>query len=75
MLVVIIFSIPQIGLVETSTVLEWLFMALFPNFSLAQGTFEFYQNQQNLEICEPVDQLCPFFKFINMTNPCCIGEY
>ncbi|KAI8797159.1 ATP-binding cassette sub-family A member 3 [Biomphalaria glabrata] len=73
LLVVVILSIPQIGLQDVSIVLEWIFLAVFPNFCLSEGVFQFYQNYQNLDICKPVYKAdaCPYFRFMNLTNPCC----
>lgn len=34
LLPVTILTLPQLGLVDTSVVLEWLFLIIFPNFSI-----------------------------------------
>ncbi|XP_005105583.1 ATP-binding cassette sub-family A member 3 [Aplysia californica] len=76
MLVVVILSIPQIGLEDVSVILEWTFMVLFPNFSLAQSLYEFYENHQALAICTPEyssAEFCKFSQFMNISNPCCPG--
>ncbi|CAL1544560.1 unnamed protein product [Lymnaea stagnalis] len=76
LVVIVILSIPLIGLEDVSIVLEWVFLVIFPNFCLSQGVFQFYQNYQNLDICRPIYEfnVCPFFSLIKETNPCCPGN-
>lgn len=77
LLVVVILTIPQIGLQDVSNILQWIFLAVFPNYCLAQGVFDFYQNYQYLNICKPFYEnnvWCSLMKALNETNPCCPGE-
>ncbi|CAG5129798.1 unnamed protein product [Candidula unifasciata] len=74
LLVVVILTIPQIGLQDVSNILEWVFLAVFPNYCLSQGVFDFYQNYQYLNICKLAYEysgFCPIMKLTNQTNPCC----
>ncbi|XP_059176012.1 phospholipid-transporting ATPase ABCA3-like [Physella acuta] len=54
LLVVAILSIPQIDLEDVSIVLEWIFLAVFPNFCLSQGMLQFYQNYQFRDLCQQI---------------------
>ncbi|KAH9498375.1 ATP-binding cassette sub- A member 3 [Bulinus truncatus] len=77
LLVVVILSIPQIGLEDVSIVLEWIFLAVFPNFCLSQGIFQFYQNYQNLDICRIFytnNETCLASKIFKVTIPCCLDN-
>ncbi|XP_059176011.1 phospholipid-transporting ATPase ABCA3-like [Physella acuta] len=76
LLVVAILSIPQIGLEDVSIVLEWIFLAVFPNFCLSQGMLQFYENYQFQDICRPVYEnkfACPLYVLKHLQNPCCPG--
>ena len=44
LLPVTILSLPQLGLVDTSVYLEWLFLIIFPNFSIGQAFVGNYIN-------------------------------
>jgi len=71
-LAVNILSIPQLGTMDLSRVLEWVFLVL-PNFCLGQGLSDFYTNYQVLQVCDT-----PEVKFIcglhlKQPFPCCKG--
>jgi ATP-binding cassette, subfamily A (ABC1), member 3 len=66
-----ILTLPQLGLVNVSNILEWIFLLIFPNFSMGQALIDLYNNYQITNLCEsgplaPVS-LCSIFP-----NPCCI---
>ena len=73
MLAVNILSIPQLGTMDLSRVLEWVFLVL-PNFCLGQGLNDFYTNYQVLQVCDT-----PQVKFVCSLHlkehpfPCCKG--
>ncbi|XP_067672614.1 phospholipid-transporting ATPase ABCA3-like [Haliotis asinina] len=64
-----ILAIPQLGLENTSRILEWIFMSVLPNFCLGQGLEDFYNNYEFLKICEKFKPLCT----IMPTFSCCSG--
>jgi ATP-binding cassette subfamily A (ABC1) protein 3 len=66
LLPVTILSLPQLGLVDTSVALEWLFLILIPNFSIGQAFIDLYTNDAIKAICEPLEPTCGFFP-----NICC----
>jgi len=66
LLPVTILSLPQLGLVDTSVALEWLFLIIFPNFSIGQAFIDLYTNDAIKAICEPLEPTCGFFP-----NICC----
>ena len=66
LLPVTILSLPQLGLVDTSVALEWLFLIIFPNFSIGQAFIDLYTNDAIKAICEPIEPTCEFFP-----NICC----
>ncbi|XP_041362406.1 phospholipid-transporting ATPase ABCA3-like [Gigantopelta aegis] len=63
-----ILSIPQLDLQYVAEILEWIFLTFLPNFCLAQGLQDFYQNNEFLNLCEPYIKFCPFMK---KPFPCC----
>ncbi|CAF0969125.1 unnamed protein product [Didymodactylos carnosus] len=66
LLAVVILAIPQLNLVNISKILEWIFLILFPNYSLAQAFNDIYSNHEYLKICPGLSELCPLGP-----NPCC----
>jgi hypothetical protein len=69
LLAIVILSIPQLGLLNVADILEWIFIVLFPNFSLGQGLNDIYQNSALNDLCQPLVQYCVFGP-----NPCCKGK-
>lgn len=61
-----ILSLPQLDLIDVSNILEWIFLIIFPNFSIGQSLADFYNNYQVAKICSNITELCPYFP-----NPCC----
>jgi len=59
LLAVAILSIPTLGTETVSKALEWVFMALIPNFCLGQSVSDFYSNFMYLNACRPFIPLCP----------------
>lgn len=63
---VAILSIPQLDLLDVARILEWIFIAIFPNYCLGQGLSDIYKNSFLNDLCEPLVPLCGF-----ISNPCC----
>ncbi|CAF0820413.1 unnamed protein product, partial [Didymodactylos carnosus] len=66
LLAVVILAIPQLELVNVSKILEWIFLILFPNYSLAQALNDIYENHEYLEICPKLLEYCD-----QVPSPCC----
>ncbi len=66
LLPVAILSLPQLGLVDTAVFLEWLFIIIFPNFSIGQAFIDLYSNDAIKAICQPTEPICGF-----VPNLCC----
>ena len=77
MMVVFILRIPSLHTEHTADILDWVFMAVFPHYSLGLSFTNMYVNKLDKDACTQgfIDMaaLCPFFKEINATNPCCRG--
>jgi len=69
LLAIVILSIPQLELLDTANLLEWIFLILFPNYSLGQGLNDIYQNSVLNDFCVPLSQICSW-----EPNPCCKGK-
>ena len=70
-LAVSIVSIPQLDLESLSTALEWIFLTFLPNFCLAEGLMDYYENYKILQVCTPtIIDFCKSFP-----NPCCRSKY
>jgi ATP-binding cassette subfamily A (ABC1) protein 3 len=71
-LAVSIVSIPQLDLESLSTALEWIFLTFLPNFCLAEGLMDYYENYEILlQVCTPtIINSCKF-----LPNPCCRSKY
>ena len=69
LLSVVILSIPQLELVNVADILEWIFLMIFPNFGLAQGLNNIYQNSKIGAVCQNLSLLCYLGP-----NPCCRGK-
>jgi hypothetical protein len=69
LLAIVILSIPQLDLLDTANLLEWIFLILFPNYSLGQGLNDIYQNSMLTDLCVELSQLC-----FRGPNPCCKGK-
>ncbi|KAL8603343.1 hypothetical protein ACOMHN_039706 [Nucella lapillus] len=75
MMTVFIMRIPTLGVADVAEVLDWVFMAVFPHYSLGTGFSNLYVNKLDKDFCTQfsfnITQFCPVFKQFNQTNPCC----
>ncbi|KAK7486554.1 hypothetical protein BaRGS_00022220, partial [Batillaria attramentaria] len=77
MLTVVILRIPSVHLSDVAETLDWIFMVVFPHYSVGSGLSNFYVNHIDLKTCFTPEkgfipaQLCPD---PTHTNPCCKGE-
>ncbi|XP_076468682.1 phospholipid-transporting ATPase ABCA3-like [Babylonia areolata] len=75
MMTVFILRIPSMGTDDVAKVLDWVFMVLFPHYSLGMGFCNLYVNQMDKQFCIQdgftPDEYCPIFRLNNKTNPCC----
>lgn len=69
MLAVVILSIPQLDLLSTADLIDWIFIILFPNYSLGQGLNDLYSNSAYNEICGKLVKDC--YDKPKEPNPCC----
>ena len=78
MLTVFIMRIPSLGVEDIAKILDWIFMAVFPHYSLGMGFSNFYINKLDIDYCinGPINfyALCPEFKILKMPHPCCKGN-
>ncbi len=61
-----ILSLPMLKLVNVSVILEWIFLLIFPNFSMGQGLIDLYTNYQIGKFCTEYQEFCDI-----VPNPCC----
>lgn len=69
--------------------LDWLFLAIFPNYSMGKGISDIYNNYAFNDLClnklpesfedilgqkASLDEICDFFKDNGGTFPCCKSE-
>lgn len=66
LLAVVILSIPQLDLLSTADIVEWIFIILFPNYSLGQGINDLYGNSMYNQLCANLSTICP-----DEPNLCC----
>ncbi|XP_070193926.1 phospholipid-transporting ATPase ABCA3-like [Littorina saxatilis] len=75
MLTVFIMRIPALDVVDIAEALDWVFMAVFPHYSLGMGFSNFYVNRLDMDYCinGPINfyEACPFARLFNITHPCC----
>lgn len=68
--------------------LDWMFLVLFPNYSMGKGISDLYNNYEFMDLCFnklpdmfenlldkrlTLDEICDTFKQSNETFPCCKG--
>lgn len=66
---VTVLQVPDLGTKEVADVLDWIFIAIFPNYNMAQCFVQMYGNQIALKSCLPVQATCDI-----IPNPCCKSE-
>ncbi|XP_012941784.1 ATP-binding cassette sub-family A member 3 [Aplysia californica] len=67
-LVVFVLQIPGLNTEDIAESLNWVFMALFPNYNMGQCFINIYTNYLNIDFCEPKMAFCPFKE---LASPCC----
>ena len=76
-MLILILSIPQLGVAEIGIGLEWVFFIFLPNYDFGISLQNLYINYQNAQTCKPMEELydlermCPIWKQLNRSNPCC----
>lgn len=82
-LTITIMKYPTFKISHVAFKLEWLFYALFPNFSLSKGLLDIFFNFQGLKICGAIEdshlgagleKFCEGLKKDNQTFPCCLDN-
>nr|UOU03312.1 ATP-binding cassette subfamily A3-1 [Brachionus rubens] len=61
-----ILSLPTLNLLDVSIALEWVFLIIFPNYALGQGTVDLYDNYNKIKLCSNFEIFCSSFP-----NQCC----
>ena len=65
-----ILSIPDLELLDTAKVLDWIFM-FFPNYNIGWGINKLSTNVQLKTACANIPSLELFCGVVNPDNPCC----
>lgn len=69
LLMVLILRSPGLDTKDVADILDWIFMTIFPNYSLAQSFMNIYTNYMNQQICLPHLPYCDTIR-----SPCCSSK-
>lgn len=75
MMTVSIMRIPSLDVTDVADALDWVFLILFPHYSLGTAFSNLYINKLTTDYCSNVTLgICELFNRSGIINPCCKGK-